>query len=260
MVLYQMCLTKKISIPTVLINMQSKLQAYYRLTKPGIIYGNALMYAAGFFLASSQRIDWELFISGLAGLSLVIGAACVFNNIADREMDAHMERTKKRALVSGAISIKDATTFGYFLAIPGLLELYLLTSFTAFFTALVGFAVYVFAYTPMKRKSPYALFVGAIAGAVPPVVGYTVITDSYDGWALLLFVLLFAWQIPHFLAIAFKRYDEYAAAGVPLLLPRGFANDREKKFANLVFVGSLVLLLVACLAVALWRLLFTASS
>ncbi len=235
-------------------NLRARAQAYYRLTKPGIIYGNALMYAAGFFLASSDGIQWQLFISGLAGLSLVIGAACVFNNIADRDIDARMERTKKRSIVSGAISVKDATTFGYLLAIPGLLELYLLTTFTAFFTALVGFAVYVFAYTPLKPKTRYALFVGAIAGAVPPVVGYTVVTDTYDGFALLLFVLLFVWQLPHFIAIATYRFEDYSMAGIPLFA-RAPKNDRERKMAKQVFFASLVILLVACLGLAFWRLL-----
>jgi len=234
--------------------MKERIQAYYRLTKPGIIYGNALMYAAGFFLAASEGIDWQLFISGLAGLSLIIGGACVFNNIADRGIDARMERTKKRAIVSGKISVKDATIFGYILAIPGFLELYLLTTFTAFFTALVGFAVYVFIYTPLKPKTKYALFIGAIAGATPPVVGYTVITDVYDGSALLLFVLLFVWQLPHFIAIATYRFEDYSMAGIPLFA-RAPKNDKERKIAKQIFFASLVILLVACLGLALWRLL-----
>jgi protoheme IX farnesyltransferase len=235
-------------------NAGAKIEAYYRLTKPGIVYGNALMYAAGFFLAAREGIDWQLFVGGLAGISLVIGSACVFNNIADRELDSKMPRTQKRALPAGKISVKDATVFGYLLAITGFLDLYLLTSFTAFFTALVGFAVYVFAYTPMKPRNRYALFVGAIAGAVPPVVGYTVITDVYDGWALLLFILLFVWQIPHFVAIAFYRYEDYTAAGVPLFA-RAPKNEKERKIAKQVFAASLVILLVGCLGVALWRLL-----
>jgi protoheme IX farnesyltransferase len=96
--------------------------------------------------------------------------------------------------------------------------------------------------------------VGAIAGAVPPVVGYTVITDVYDGWALLLFILLFVWQIPHFVAIAFYRYEDYTAAGVPLFA-RAPKNEKERKIAKQVFAASLVILLVGCLGVALWRLL-----
>jgi protoheme IX farnesyltransferase len=222
--------------------------------KPGIIYGNALMYAAGFFLASRQGIDWRLFLEGLIGLSMVIGSACVFNNIADRDIDARMERTKKRAIVSGVISPEDANVFGYMLAIIGFLELYFLTSYTAFLTALVGFAVYVFLYTPMKPRTKNALLVGAIAGATPPVVGYTVVTNAYDWWAILLFVLLFAWQIPHFVSIAVYRFEDYAAAGIPLFA-RAPKNDKERKLARQIFATSLVVLLVACLAVALWRIL-----
>lgn len=237
-------------------NLYVQTHVYYRLAKPGIIYGNALMYAAGFFLAARDGIDWQLFLSGLVGLSFVIGGACVFNNIADRELDAKMPRTKSRALPSKKVSVRDATLFGYLLSIVGFLDLYLITSFTAFFTALVGFAVYVFVYTPMKPKSRYALFVGAIAGATPPVVGYTVITDSYDGWALLLFALLFLWQIPHFISIAFYRYEDYEAGGVPLFA-RAPKSDAERKIAKRVFAASLVILLLSCLGVALWRILFS---
>jgi protoheme IX farnesyltransferase len=231
-----------------------RIKAYYRLTKPGIVYGNALMYAAGFFLASSSGIDWLLFFAGLAGLSFVIAGACVFNNIADRELDAKMPRTQKRAIVTGVVSVAAATRFAYALSITGLLELYLLTTYSAFLAALIGFAVYVFVYTPLKPKTKYALFIGAIAGATPPVVGYAAVTDTYDAWALLLFVLLFAWQIPHFVSIAFYRYEDYAAGGVPLFA-RAPKDDRERKIAKRVFAASLIILLLACLGVALWRLL-----
>jgi protoheme IX farnesyltransferase len=231
------------------------ISAYYRLAKPGIIYGNALMFAAGFFLASREGINWQLFAIGLLGISLVMASACVFNNIADRVMDAKMERTRKRALVSGVIAAPDAKKYAVLLMVLGFAVLYFLTTPTAFFVAAVGFFTYVYLYTPMKPKSKWALLVGAVAGATPPVVGYTVVTDRLDAWAACLFVALFLWQIPHFLAIAFKRYEEYAAAGVPLLLPRGYQNLQEKKIANLIFTGSLVILLVVCLAIALWRLI-----
>jgi len=242
---------------TILINLISQARSYYRLTKPGIIYGNALMYGAGFFLASRNGIDWQSFFISLLGLSLVIGAACVFNNFADREMDAKMERTKKRALVSGTVSPRAALIYGEVLTLLGFSTLYFLSTPVAFLFALIGFATYVFLYTPMKPRSGYALYVGAVAGAMPPLVGYTAVTNSVDLWALGLFVTLFLWQIPHFLAIGFKRYEEYKAAGVPLHLPRGAQTDKEIKIANQIFVGSLIILLAACLAIALWRLLFS---
>jgi protoheme IX farnesyltransferase len=237
--------------------MRALIKKYYRLTKPGIIYGNALMYGAGFFLASRDGIAWQSFFISLLGLSLVIGAACVFNNYADREMDAKMERTRKRALVSGNISPRAALIYGEILALLGFSTLYFFSTPTAFLFALVGFATYVYLYTPMKPRTPYALYVGAVAGAMPPLVGYTAVTDNVDLWALGLFVALFLWQIPHFLAIGFKRYEEYTAAGVPLHLPRGAKSEKEIKIANQIFVGSLIVLLAGCLAIALWRLLFS---
>lgn len=238
-----------------LTNVLSQARRYYRLTKPGIIYGNALMYAAGFFLASRQGIDWPLFTQGLVGLSLVIGSACVLNNVADREMDAKMERTKRRALPAGTISPKSANVYAAVLLILGLGMLYYFSTPAAFLTAVVGFVVYVYFYTPMKSRTKNALFVGAIAGATPPVVGYAAAAGGYDWWALLLFVALFLWQLPHFIAIATYRFEDYSAAGVPLFA-RAPKNDRERKIARQIFAASLVVLLAACLAIFLWRLFF----
>jgi len=231
-------------------------RAYYRLMKPGIVYGNALMYAAGFFFASAEGINWKLFIWGLFGLCFVIAGACVFNNIADREMDSKMERTKKRAIPSGRISPQSAEAVGYAISIAGFIILYFFTTFTAFFAALIGFAVYVFVYTPLKPRTKYALFVGAVAGAMPPVVGYTAISDAFDWWSTLLFVLLFLWQLPHFISIAVYRFEDYSAAGVPLFA-RAPKNDKERKLAKLVFAASLVILLLGCLGVAFWRIFST---
>ncbi len=229
------------------------LRSYYRLTKPGIIYGNALMYAAGFFLASRAGINWADFFICLVGLSLVMASACVFNNYADREMDAKMERTKNRALVSGKISPKAALIFGQALWLLGFGILYFFSTHTAFLVALVGFAVYVYLYTPMKPKSRWALLVGAVAGATPPVVGYTAVTDSVDIWALGLFVALFIWQLPHFIAIATYRFEDYSKAGVPLFA-RAPKNDKERKLARGIFFASLVILLLGCLSIFAWRI------
>ncbi len=239
-----------------LINFFSQAQKYYRLTKPGIIYGNALMFAAGFFLGSWDGVEWGLFFEALLGLSLVIAGACVFNNYADRELDKKMERTKNRSLVTGAISPRAAYIYGMVLAIAGFSILYFFSTYLSFLVALIGFATYVFVYTPLKPKTSFALYIGAVAGATPPVVGYTAITGTFDLWALGLFVALFLWQLPHFIAIATYRYEEYAAAGVPLTVKRT-PTDIEKKRAKKIFFASLVVLLVACLGIALWRLLLS---
>ena len=229
------------------------IRPYYELTKPGIIYGNALAAAAGFFFASASiPVDWALFAAMFVGLSSVIASACVFNNIADRYFDARMERTKSRALVSGRVSPGSALVFGLALGVLGAAVLWFYTTPLAFGTALLGFAVYVFWYTPLKPKSAAALFVGAIAGATPPLVGYTAVTGTLDLYALMLFAVLYVWQIPHFLAIAVYRYEEYAAAGVPLYIKKAPSAVARRR-ARLAFYSSLVFLLLFCLTLIVQR-------
>ncbi|HEV8677370.1 MAG TPA: heme o synthase [Candidatus Paceibacterota bacterium] len=230
------------------------IKAYYKLAKPGIVYGNALMFAAGFFVASSRGIDWPLFFSSLIGLSLIIGSACTFNNVADRSMDAKMPRTQKRAIPAGLISTRAALIFGSVLFLLGAATLFFFSSPLALAASAIGFFVYVFLYTPLKPKTKYALFVGAVAGAMPPVAGYAAVTNRFDWIAALLFALLFLWQLPHFVAIAFYRFEDYRLAGVPLFA-RAPKNDRERKIAKQIFAASLVVLLAGCLGTALWRLL-----
>jgi protoheme IX farnesyltransferase len=227
------------------------IKEYYRLTKPGIVYGNALVAAAGFVYASTGDINWLLFLYTLVGLSLVIASACVFNNYFDRNIDAKMSRTKTRALVAGTISKRSALLFGSIIGLIGILLLYFFTTLPAFAVALVGWVIYVCVYTPLKHVTPQALWVGALAGATPPVVGYTAVTNHLDSTALWLFLFLFVWQVPHFLGIAAYRYDEYAAAGIPLLI--GKPSERGKKTGRIVFYISLVVLLIWCGALMLHK-------
>ena len=189
---------------------------YYQLTKPGIIYGNALPLAAGFFLASRGIIDWQLFVAVLVGLSLVIAGGCVFNNYIDRHIDAKMERTRNRALVTGRISSAHALIFGTVLLLLGCKILFVFTNLVTLSVALWGVFTYLALYTPAKPKTVYAVHIGSLAGAVPPVVGYTAVTGSLDLTALTLYLLLIAWQMPHFFSIALYRMEEYAAAGIPV--------------------------------------------
>ncbi|HVV14959.1 MAG TPA: protoheme IX farnesyltransferase [Candidatus Paceibacterota bacterium] len=228
------------------------IKSYYRLAKPGIIYGNALAAAAGFLFAAAGAVDWALFLAMLLGLSLIIGSGCVLNNIYDRDMDARMERTKNRAMATGAIPRKHALIYALVLGVMGGLLLVLYTTPLAFAFALGGFFVYVLLYTPLKSKSAFALFVGAVAGAVPPVVGYAAAANTFDAYAFWLFAALYVWQLPHFLAIATYRYSEYRAAGVPLLIARE-PSARAKRWGRTVFYASLAVLLLACGALMLHR-------
>jgi protoheme IX farnesyltransferase len=190
---------------------------YYRLTKPGIIYGNGITLVAGFILASGTKIEYTLLFATLLGLSLVIASGCVFNNYIDRDIDALMERTKKRALVRGTISIAHALFFGTVLGIVGFGILLACTNNITFFTSCIGFFVYVVLYSLwLKRTSVHSALIGSISGAVPIVVGYLAVRGVVDLGAVILFLILMLWQIPHSFAIALYRLHDYENASIPV--------------------------------------------
>ena len=194
------------------------LRDYYQLTKPGIIYGNAITVVAGFFLASKGNIDWSLLVVTLLGISLVMASGCVFNNFIDRDIDALMERTKNRALVKGTISLRSVLVFATLLGVAGITTLFIHTNTLTALAALFGFFAYVVLYSLWsKRQSVYGTTVGSISGAVPPVVGYLAVINNLDLGAIILFLILVLWQMPHFFAIAIYRLEDYAKAGIPVL-------------------------------------------
>lgn len=182
------------------------IKTYYELTKPGIIFGNAVTTTAGFLLASKGDIDWWLFFATLIGLSLIIASACVFNNYIDREIDQKMTRTKNRALAKGLIPVQRAITFAICLGLIGVAFLDLYTNPLTLLVALTGFFVYVVVYGICKRRSVYGTLVGSIAGGVPPVVGYCAVSNQFDTGALLLFTTVALWQMPHFLQSPRNRW------------------------------------------------------
>ena len=201
---------------------------YYYLTKPGIVRGNAIVAAGGFFLASRGTIDWMLFGAMFFGIAFIMASACVLNNYIDRGIDAKMLRTQKRALVQKTISVPAAMIFAFLLGVGGSLLLGIYTNLLALCTALVGVVFYVILYGIAKRSSVHGTLVGSIPGAVPPVVGYVSVTNSFDIGAFLLFVMLVLWQMPHFYAIALFRLEDYRAAGIPALpLVQGASATKE---------------------------------
>ncbi len=202
---------------------------YYLITKPGIILGNLITVAAGFLLASHGELHWALFLATLSGLGLIMASACVFNNYIDRPLDQKMERTKSRALVTGAISNQNALIFAALLGIAGFATLYYFTNLIALSAASLGFIVYVILYSGWKSKTVYGTAIGSIAGAIPPVVGYTAVSNQIDLGAILLFALLVLWQMPHFFSIALYRLDDYQKAGIPVLpLEKGIEQTKTR--------------------------------
>lgn len=190
---------------------------YYLLTKPGIILGNLLTVAAGFFLASKGTFNFTLFLAVLSGLTLIIASACVFNNYIDRDTDKKMARTKERALVTGTVKLKNALFFGTLLAVAGNVILLLFTNTLTAAIADIGFGIYVFLYSIWKSRTIYATAIGSLAGAIPPVAGYCAAGNRLDSGALILFVIMVLWQMPHFFSIAIVHLQDYKAAGLPVL-------------------------------------------
>lgn len=221
-------------------------KTYMMLTKPGIIFGNVVTTAAGFALASSSGFDYLLFIATLLGLGLVIASAGVFNSYIDRVADAKMARTKNRPLVKGEIAVWKALAFGGILGLAGFAVLLVYTNVLTALVAFGGLFVYLVLYALMKYRSFYGTLVGSIAGAVPPVVGYCAVSDKLDMAALVLFLVLVLWQMPHFFAIAIYRLKDYAAASIPVLpVERGIHETKVQMAWYIVAFAVAALLLGA---------------
>jgi protoheme IX farnesyltransferase len=194
------------------------LKHFIQITKPGIIFGNVLSVAGGFFLASKGHVDIGLFLAAVIGTSLVVASGCVFNNCIDRDIDVKMERTKNRVLVQGLVSVKLAFVYATVLGILGVGLLYTKANALAALFAVIGFVIYVGFYSLyLKRKSVHGTLVGSLSGAMPPVIGYVAVSNSFDLAALTLLVMFSLWQMPHSYAIAIFRFNDYRAASIPVL-------------------------------------------
>ena len=200
--------------------MRDKLNAYYQLTKPGVLYGNVLTGAAGFLLAAgaTRHYDWVLFAAAIGGMTLVIAAACVINNYLDRDIDSVMQRTKKRPSVTGVVPGGYMIAYGATLLVLGLAVLCLWTNFLVVAIGIIGFVTYVWLYGALsKRRSVHGTLVGSISGAMPIAGGYAAVNGHIDVGLLIVFLILFFWQFPEFYSIAIYRRKEYAAARVPVM-------------------------------------------
>lgn len=218
---------------------------YYSLTKPGVLYGNALTAAAGFALASAGHFAWWTFVALCVGSTLVIASACVLNNVLDRDIDTVMERTRKRATVTGTVSLTGAVGFSIGLGVVGMAILVAWTNWYVVAVGLAGFLCYVVLYGMLsKRMSIHGTLVGSISGAAPIFAGYLAVSNRIDIGSVLAFLTVFWWQMPEFYSIAIYRKDEYARAGVPVItvvkgVPRAI---REILVYTVAFVVTTLLL------------------
>jgi heme o synthase len=183
------------------------------LMKPNITLLVIITTAGGIWLAPGEIPLITLFASILGTLGVVVGANTM-NCYLERESDKNMARTKRRPLPEGRINARFALFFGLLITIVSTVVLWYWVNLTTTLLSSIAFISYVWIYTPMKRLSPQALTVGSIPGAMPPLMGWTSVTGSMDAPGLALFLILFFWQIPHFIAIAFYRQKEYEKAGL----------------------------------------------
>jgi len=191
---------------------------FINITKPGIIRSNLIAAFAGMWVASQWDFQYGLMIMTLLGTILVMASSCVFNNFFDRELDLKMERTRERSLPTGRLKPLVVLWYAIILGVVGLAVLFTFSGFLAGIFGVIGAFVYVVIYTLwLKRSSTWSTSVGAISGAMPPVIGYVAVTGTVDMGAWLLFAMLFLWQPPHFWALGIRRVEEYRAAGYPLL-------------------------------------------
>ena len=215
---------------TKVIGLREKLAAFVELTKPRIAFMLVLTSAAGFYLGSTGDFNFVLFINSIVGITLLAFGVATLNQFIERKTDALMQRTEKRPLVVGTVSAPEALAFGVLLCVVA--EIYLAFLVNPL-TAVLGLIViigYVLLYTPLKTRTSASTAIGAIPGAMPPLMGWTSAADQITVGAWILFAILFLWQFPHFLAIAWMYRDQYAKAGIkmlPVVEPAGKITARQ---------------------------------
>lgn len=199
----------------------AKLKAYFELVKFRLSFLVAFSCGFGYMLASNGLMDWlHLAVLCLGGF-LVSGASITINQIIEKDLDKLMTRTMNRPLPTGRVSIAEAAVFAFVIGAAGLLILMAYTNMLTTLLSLLSMILYSFVYTPLKRVGPIAVFVGAIPGALPPLLGWTAATGTISYEALIIFGIQFIWQFPHFWAIAWVADEDYKKAGFKLLPVRG---------------------------------------
>ncbi|MBC3765925.1 heme o synthase [Neptunicella marina] len=191
---------------------------YYEMTKPKVILLLLLTAVVGMCLSSPGALPWVNVIAGLFGIGLLSSSAAVINHVVDRQIDAKMARTHNRPVPRGKISPQHALAFAFVLAIIGYAALEIwVNRLTALLTlaSMVGYAVIYTMY--LKRATPQNIVIGGLAGAAPPLLGWSAISDSIHPHALLLVLIIYTWTPPHFWALAIHREKDYSKAGVPML-------------------------------------------
>jgi heme o synthase len=217
---------------------------YVVLTKPDVTFLVVITTVAGFYLGSRGQPDWLLLLHTLCGTMLVAGGTAALNQYVERDMDALMRRTAARPLPARQLQPVEVLVFGVGAVLTGSLWLVLGVNRLAALVALATCLLYLGAYTPLKKRSPLATTVGAFPGALPPLIGWAAATGSISLGGWILFAILFFWQFPHFMAIAWMYREDYARAGIkmlPVVDPKGDATFAQIIWTSAVLVPASLL-------------------
>lgn len=194
------------------------LKSYYQLCKPNVVYMMLICAFVGMLLAEESVGSFRYLFVALTGIALCSASAAAINQVIDRNTDASMTRTDQRPLPKGELSATHASVFAFVIGVIGALILYFYVNTLTMILTIASLIGYAFIYTIyLKRATPQNIVIGGLAGAAPPLLGWSSITNTIDPYALLLVLIIFVWTPPHFWALAIYRKDEYAKESIPML-------------------------------------------
>jgi protoheme IX farnesyltransferase len=225
--------------PVVAARPMTRSMAYVSLTKPDVSFLVVITTLAGYVLGSSGPLDWSRMANTVFATTLVAAGTSALNHYIERDSDARMRRTAARPLPTGVLSPRAALWFGITLVVLGALDLLLATGALAAFLAFATSVLYLGVYTPLKTRTIWCTAIGAIPGAMPPLIGWAAASGSLAVGAWILFGILFLWQFPHFHAIAWMYREDYGRAGIlmlPVVDPEGRATFSQILFTAAVLI------------------------
>ncbi|MFT6268129.1 MAG: protoheme IX farnesyltransferase [Alphaproteobacteria bacterium] len=215
---------------------------YYELTKPRVVMLLLLTALVGMCLATTTWVDPQILVAGMLGIGMLSSAAAVINHVVDHKIDSVMARTFNRPVATGKVSVQSALTFAFVLAVTGFTALAVFVNMLTAWLTLLGLVGYAVVYTMyLKRATPQNIVIGGLAGAVPPLLGWTAVTGEIHAYGLLLVLIVFTWTPPHFWALAIHREKDYAKAKIPML-----PNTHGVEFTKTCIVLYTVLLCIIC--------------
>lgn len=216
----------------------------WSLTKPGITRLVLVTTGVGFYLGGSGSLDLALMLHALLGTGLLAAGTNALNQYAERRADAQMKRTRARPLPAGRLKESTALAFSTGISVAGAVYLVALVNLLTAALGTASLLIYIFIYTPLKRRTWLCTVVGAVPGAIPPMMGWTAATGRLDALAWVLFGIVFLWQMPHFFAIGWLYKQDYARAGFPML---PVIDDEGKRTARQIIAYTVALVVVSLL-------------